>query len=93
MAAAGESAASLHRIETLLPGVPVAKPTDVARACDLLLLTVPDDMLGNVVTKLVGAGAIREGQFVCHTSGRHGLAVLDSPRPRSVPGRSRCTPR
>lgn len=76
VAAAGDSPASLQRIETLLPGVRVAKPTDVARACDLLLLTVPDDMLGNVVTTLVGAGAIREGQVVCHTSGRHGLAVL-----------------
>src|SRR3954466_16291553 len=78
VAAAGDSAASLHRIETLLPGVRHAKPTDVARSCDLLLLTVPDDMLENVVTQLVGAGAIREGQVVCHTSGRHGLAVLAS---------------
>src|SRR3954466_14112674 len=78
VAAAGDSAASLHRIETLLPGVRHAKPTDVARACDLLLLPVPDDMLENVVTQLVGAGAIREGQVVCHTSGRHGLAVLES---------------
>jgi predicted short-subunit dehydrogenase-like oxidoreductase (DUF2520 family) len=77
VAAAGDSPASLYRIETLLPGVPVAKPTDVAKACDLLLLTVPDDMLGNVVSTLVGAGAIREGQVVCHTSGRHGLAVLE----------------
>jgi predicted short-subunit dehydrogenase-like oxidoreductase (DUF2520 family) len=78
VAAAGDSAASLHRIETLLPGVPHAKPTDVARASDLLLLTVPDDMLENVITQLVGAGAIREGQVICHTSGRHGLAVLAS---------------
>ncbi len=76
VAAAGDSPASLHRIDTLLPGVRIAKPTDVARACDLLLLTVPDDMLGNVVSTLVGAGVIREGQVVCHTSGRHGLAVL-----------------
>lgn len=78
VAAAGESTASRDRIATLLPGVPGAKPTDVARSCDLLLLTVPDDMLENVVTTLVGARAIREGQVVCHTSGRHGLAVLDS---------------
>ncbi len=77
VAAGGDSPASLERIDALLPGVPVAKPTDVARACDLLLLTVPDDMLGNVVSTLVGAGAIREGQVVCHTSGRHGLAVLE----------------
>ncbi|MDO7868555.1 Rossmann-like and DUF2520 domain-containing protein [Nocardioides jiangxiensis] len=76
VAAAGESAASRTRIETMLPGVRVAKPTAVARACDVLLLTVPDDMLGNVVTTLADAGAIHAGQHVVHTSGRHGLAVL-----------------
>jgi predicted short-subunit dehydrogenase-like oxidoreductase (DUF2520 family) len=76
VAAAGESDASRTRIETLLRGVPVAKPTAVARACDLLLLTVPDDMLSNVVTQLVASGAIREGQYIAHSSGRHGLAVL-----------------
>ncbi len=78
VAAAGESTASRDRIAALLPGVRVTKPTEVARSCDLLLLTVPDDMLENVVTTLVGAGAIRPGQAVCHTSGRHGLAVLRS---------------
>jgi predicted short-subunit dehydrogenase-like oxidoreductase (DUF2520 family) len=77
VAAAGESTASRERISTLLPGVPVMKPTDVARASDLLLLTVPDDMLPNVVISLVGSGVIREGQYVVHTSGRHGLAVLE----------------
>src|SRR3954451_11054128 len=76
VAAAGESTASVDRIDALLPGVRRAKPTDVARSCDLLLLTVPDDMLENVVNTMVGAGAIRSGQVVCHTSGRHGLAVL-----------------
>jgi predicted short-subunit dehydrogenase-like oxidoreductase (DUF2520 family) len=76
VAAAGESTASRMRIDALLPGVRRAKPTDVARSTDLLLLTVPDDMLENVVTTMVGARAIRPGQVVCHTSGRHGLAVL-----------------
>jgi len=80
VAAAGESTASRSRIDTLLPGVPVRKPTAVARSCDLLLLTVPDDMLANVVSTLVGAGAIRRGQYVVHTSGRHGLAVLEPAR-------------
>lgn len=75
-AAAGESDASRSRIEALLPGVPVAKPTDVARSCDVLLLTVPDDMLGNVVEMLAASGALHPGQVVVHTSGRHGLAVL-----------------
>ena len=76
VAAAGESDASRTRIADLLPGVPTLKPTAVARSCDLLLLTVPDDMLRNVVTTLSDAGAIRPGQYVVHTSGRHGLDVL-----------------
>ncbi|WP_340539742.1 Rossmann-like and DUF2520 domain-containing protein [Nocardioides sp. GXZ039] len=76
VAVAGESDASRGRIEALLPGVDVDKPSAVARACDLLLLTVPDDMLGNVVSVLADSGALREGQVVVHTSGRHGLAVL-----------------
>jgi predicted short-subunit dehydrogenase-like oxidoreductase (DUF2520 family) len=75
-AVAGESAASRTRIETLLPTVHVDKPTAVARSCDLLLLTVPDDMLANVVTMLSASGAIRRDQYVVHTSGKHGLAVL-----------------
>ena len=75
-AVAGESDASRTRIETLLPGVRVDKPTAVARACDLLLLTVPDDALDNVVRMLVASGAIRSGLIVVHTSGRHGIEVL-----------------
>lgn len=75
-AAAGESAASRTRIETLLPGVPVDKPTAVARSCDLLLLTVPDDALDNVVRMLAASGAIRSGQYVVHSSGLHGTEIL-----------------
>ena len=76
VAAAGESDASRARAAALLPGVPLQKPTRVSKAADLLLLTVPDDMLSNVVTMLAASGAIRRGQYVAHTSGRHGLAVL-----------------
>jgi predicted short-subunit dehydrogenase-like oxidoreductase (DUF2520 family) len=75
-AVAGESDASRTRIETMLPGIPVQKPTAVARSCDLLLLTVPDDALDNVVRMLVASGAIRSSQYVVHTSGRHGMDVL-----------------
>ncbi len=76
VAVGGESVATRTRIETLLPGVPVLKPSAVARGCDLLLLAVPDDALSNVVAMLSAAGAIHSGQYVVHTSGRHGVAVL-----------------
>lgn len=77
VAVAGESDASRHRIAALLPGVEVDKPTAVARRSDVLLLTVPDDMLSNVVTMLAASGALHEGQYVVHTSGRHGLQILE----------------
>ncbi|NPC98600.1 Rossmann-like and DUF2520 domain-containing protein [Nocardioides sp. zg-DK7169] len=76
VAAAGESDASRGRIAALIPGTPLEKPSAVARAADLLLLTVPDDSLPNVVSVLAASGALREGQYVVHTSGRHGLEVL-----------------
>jgi predicted short-subunit dehydrogenase-like oxidoreductase (DUF2520 family) len=77
VAVAGESDASLRRAAELLPGVLIDKPTAVARASDLLLLTVPDDMLDNVVTQLAASGALHQGQYVVHTSGSHGLRVLE----------------
>lgn len=76
VAASGESDASRDRAAALLPGVPLAKPSDVARAADVLLLTVPDDMLANVARVLADSGALRPGQVVVHTSGAHGLDVL-----------------
>lgn len=77
VAVAGESDASRARAAALLPGVPMAKPSAVARAAaDVLLLTVPDDMLANVADVLAASGALHQGQYVVHTSGRHGLAVL-----------------
>lgn len=75
-AVSGDSAASQRRAQELLPGVAVRKPTAVARSCELLLVTVPDDMIANVALTLTDAGALRPGQIVVHTSGRHGLGVL-----------------
>jgi predicted short-subunit dehydrogenase-like oxidoreductase (DUF2520 family) len=49
------------------------------RATDLLLLTVPDDALAAVVANLATAASpeLRPGVVVAHTSGTHGLTVLD----------------
>lgn len=81
--AAGESVvlsarseASLHRARTLAPEVPVLAPVDAARAADVLVLAVPDDALVAVTEELVARRAIRAGQVVVHTSGRHGLDAL-----------------
>jgi predicted short-subunit dehydrogenase-like oxidoreductase (DUF2520 family) len=76
VAASGESSASRTRIETLLPEAVVADPRSVAGQADLLLLTMPDDVLAGVVASLVDAGALRPDHVVVHTSGRHGVATL-----------------
>ena len=76
VAVSGVSEASLHRAGTLLPGVPVRPVEEVVRRADLVLLTVPDDALADLVTGLAGTAAVSAGTLVAHTSGRHGLAVL-----------------
>lgn len=70
------------RAEALLPDVPIASPSDVARSCDLLILGVPDDALPDVVASLVPE--VHHGQIVLHLSGRHGLGVL-APLPGVIP--------
>ncbi len=72
----GASAASALRIETMLPGTAVLAPADVARRSDAVILAVPDDSLIRVAEELAASGAVRRGQFVLHTSGRHGLDAL-----------------
>ena len=76
VAVSGSSAASLLRIQTLLPHLSPQSPQRVARTADLLLLAVPDDRLEGVASGLAESGALRAGQVVVHTSGRHGTAVL-----------------
>jgi predicted short-subunit dehydrogenase-like oxidoreductase (DUF2520 family) len=71
------SDASRRRAADRLPGVPIRPADDVVRDADLVLLTVPDDALAEVVNGLAEVGAFRRGQFVVHTSGRHGLEVLE----------------
>lgn len=75
-AVSARSENSLHRATALLPGVPVVPVERVPDGVDLVLLTVPDDALAGVVADL----PVRPGQLVAHTSGRHGLAVLDPVR-------------
>jgi len=71
-AASAGSEVSLHRATALLPGVPIVPVRAVPADVELVLLTVPDDALAGVVRAL----RLRPGQLVVHTSGRHGLAVL-----------------
>jgi predicted short-subunit dehydrogenase-like oxidoreductase (DUF2520 family) len=74
--ASAVSEASLQRAALMLPGVPVKQPQEVLAAADLVLLTVPDDVLPGLVAGLSATGTPLEGRLVAHTSGSHGIAVL-----------------
>lgn len=68
---------SRRRVEEFLPGAPLMSIEEVMAAADLVLLTVPDDVLGALVSGLAETGAVTPGQFLVHASGRHGIAVLE----------------
>ena len=70
------SEASRQRAASRLPGVPVRRPPQVLAGADLVLLTVPDDVLPGLVAGLGATATELAGRMLVHTSGRHGLAVL-----------------
>ncbi|MGH3714855.1 MAG: Rossmann-like and DUF2520 domain-containing protein [Micromonosporaceae bacterium] len=78
VAASAVSAASVSRAARLLPEAEILPADQVVAKADLLLLAVPDDALPRLVEGLAETGAIRAGQLIAHTSGAHGVDVLDA---------------
>lgn len=74
--ASAVSEASQERAAALLPGVPLRDVQDVVAAADVVLLTVPDDVIGPLVAGLAANGAWDGGRVAVHTSGFRGLDVL-----------------
>ena len=68
LSAAGHSI--VHRITRDSSSLLVDAPT-----CQLIVLSVPDPQLSDVVTAL--APHVKRGHIVLHTSGAHGLDILD----------------
>ena len=77
VATSAVSSASRERAADLLPSAAVLPVDEVVRGADLVLLTVPDDALPALVEGLAVTGGFPRGVLVAHTSGRHGLAVLE----------------
>ncbi|WP_280250997.1 Rossmann-like and DUF2520 domain-containing protein [Nocardia abscessus] len=70
------SDASVRRAETRLPDSEILPVEQVAARSELLLLAVPDTELPGLVRGLAGAGVVRPGTIVAHTSGANGVGVL-----------------
>jgi predicted short-subunit dehydrogenase-like oxidoreductase (DUF2520 family) len=76
-AAAAVSEASKQRVLENFPGARLTEPAEVLGRADLVLLTVPDDVLPGLVEGLAATGAPYAGRLVAHASGAHGIRVLD----------------
>jgi predicted short-subunit dehydrogenase-like oxidoreductase (DUF2520 family) len=76
VAAAGVSDATRERVRDRLPGVPLLPVPEVVDAADLVLFTVPDDVLPSLISGIVATGITVRGKLIAHTSGRFGAAVL-----------------
>jgi predicted short-subunit dehydrogenase-like oxidoreductase (DUF2520 family) len=76
-ATAAVSAASKQRARDNFPRARLTEPAQVLADADLVLLTVPDDVLPGLVEGLAATGAPYAGRLVAHASGAHGVRVLD----------------
>ena len=74
----GESAVALARHVPGCSALPSAR--EVVEMCDVVLLTVPDDVIAGVAAEL----AWREGQAAVHCSGALSLEVLEGARQRGA---------
>ena len=77
VAASAVSDASRARAAALLPGIPLLPVEEVVARAELLLLTVPDDALPDLVAGLTATHSWQAGQIVVHTSGRYGVRIFE----------------
>lgn len=77
VAVAAVSKASRDRAAALVPTAAIRPADEVAAAAQLLVLAVPDDALADLVRGLRASDVVRRGALVAHTSGAHGVEVLE----------------
>ena len=68
VAAAAVSGQSKRRVRDNFPRAVLTDPAGVLGAADLVLLTVPDDVLPGLVEGLAATGAPYEGRLVTHAT-------------------------
>lgn len=76
VAVSASSDASRERADAMLPGVPIATPEEVVRRSEVVIVAVPDDQIGPLVSGLADLGAWQSGHIVIHLSGASGVRLL-----------------
>ncbi len=76
VAVSASSDASRERADAMLPGVPIAMPEEVVRRSEVVIVAVPDDQIGPLVSGLADLGAWQSGHIVIHLSGASGVGLL-----------------
>lgn len=71
-----KSEESQERASALLPGAPFMEIPEIIEKSEVILLAVPDDALGPLVTWIAEHTTLQSGQILLHTSGRYGAGVL-----------------
>jgi predicted short-subunit dehydrogenase-like oxidoreductase (DUF2520 family) len=77
-AAAAVSEQSKQRVRANFPGAELTDPASVLEAADLVLVTVPDDVLPGLVEGLAATAAPYAGRLIAHASGAYGCRVLEA---------------
>ncbi|MBE3074101.1 MAG: DUF2520 domain-containing protein [Actinobacteria bacterium] len=78
VAVSAVSEQSRARAAALLPGIPIRPVEEVVARSELVLLTVPDDVLPSLIAGLSATSSWQAGQLVVHTSGRYGTAIFEA---------------
>jgi predicted short-subunit dehydrogenase-like oxidoreductase (DUF2520 family) len=77
VAVAGRGQAALEAFTARISTAEVTAAVSAARAAELVVLCVPDDTLEPLVRQLARDDAVTEGSRWIHTSGGHGVDVLE----------------
>lgn len=76
VAVAGRGDDALRRFTERVPTAAVLPPADAARAADLVVVAVPDDVLAGLVAEVARDDGVAEGSRWIHVSGGWGPDVL-----------------
>lgn len=75
---AGHNLNSVQKASELLKVKGTLNPVEITVKADIVLITTPDGVIGDVCDRIAAANGFRSGQVVLHMSGAHPAGILNS---------------